>query len=236
MVQVSIIRLIGYREWTESLGFDREHVIQEVQGNLHRELSRIFSQYGAFAHPLRYDYMIAITNGMSVEDHKEVVKYLKRISPVPIAIGIACDETPLIAEKKASQLAISAKPWEVVKQNSECNCKFVTIAHADIVNSTSLTISKSSYEVYSYVELMYRRFKKLSVRMGGLTLYLGGDNMLSILGNNVDIKSLRMFSKKYCVRIGIGISINARKALTLAAKALHEMRSRNLIDVLVIND
>ncbi|WP_367834345.1 GTP cyclohydrolase IIa [Vulcanisaeta sp. JCM 16159] len=44
MVQVTIIRLIGYREWTESLGPDREHIIQRVQSQLHNELINVFSR------------------------------------------------------------------------------------------------------------------------------------------------------------------------------------------------
>lgn len=102
LVQVTIIRLIGYREWTETLGSDREHVIQGIQAQLHRELVNGFSKVNAWAHPLRYDYLFAITNGVNREGLMSVIKdlastarFLYRVGRMQVTIQGSRKRRPL---------------------------------------------------------------------------------------------------------------------------------------------
>ncbi len=113
MVQVTIIRLIGYREWTETLGPpDREHVIQQIQAQLHRELVHVFSRLNAWAHPLRYDYLLAITNGLNNGELTNAIKELSEYSPVPLSSGTYADINPRVAEREAFRLAMKASSGE----------------------------------------------------------------------------------------------------------------------------
>ena len=104
-MQVTIVKLVNYREWTETLGYDREHIIQEVQGKLHEVVVREFAKYEAFAHPLRYDYMIAFTNGLDLSVHREILMNLMKVSPVPVVMSIAVHENVVIAEQIASKIS-----------------------------------------------------------------------------------------------------------------------------------
>ena len=108
MVQVTVLRLVGYREWTEGLGPDRERDIQLVQARLHEAIVREFFDRGAFAHPARYDYVVAVTNGLGPGDIESAVTAVSSQCPVPISSGTASRPRPLDAEVRASRLAISA--------------------------------------------------------------------------------------------------------------------------------
>ncbi len=149
MVQVTIIRLIGYREWTESLGPDREHIIQRVQSQLHNELVNVFSRVNAWAHPLRYDYLLAITNGLSNGELTSILRELSNYSPVPLSSGSYADVNPRVAEREAFRLAIKAGPGESLVNGSDDG--IVAIAHIDLIDSTSSTAWTSSYQLYEHV-------------------------------------------------------------------------------------
>ena len=61
-------------------------------------LSKVFSKYNAFAHPLRYDYAISISNNLTYNDYKAILNKLKKATPVPISKGVSSSEKPKIAE------------------------------------------------------------------------------------------------------------------------------------------
>ena len=231
MVQIAIIKLLGYREWIESLGYDREHIVQNIQSRIHNVLSYFALKYEVFVHPLRYDYTICVSTNLKYENYLDMMKTLSKVVPVPIAIGVAKSSKPKIAELKASRLVNKANSWEILFDDDNDDSLVVT-AHLDLVNSTDLTKQYSIYQSYKYILDIICEYMKIVDDMGGLTLYLGGDNCVAILDENFDEDVLRRFCKLRNVRIGVGISKSIRKAFALSAQALHKLRQRNLIDVL----
>ncbi len=234
-MQITLIKLSGYREWTESLGPDREHLIQEVQGRLHSVLSREFSSKGAIAHPLRYDLMIAITNTLTVEDHLDVLRELQKIAPVPVIMAVASDEDVLKAEKKASELLNHTYNSHQIIINGEIpDISEICVIHADLAGSIRLLARYSVYETYEYIMSIYKQFRRIMSQLRGIALYLGGDNMIGIttpkiLSENIEI--VKRFSKENEIRIGIGISRRPRDAMRKATQALDELRQERKLEI-----
>jgi GTP cyclohydrolase IIa len=234
LVQVTIIRLIGYREWTESLGPDREHIIQRVQAQLHRELVEAFSKLNAWAHPLRYDYLLAITNGLGNDELIRIIKGLADYSPVPLSSGTYADVNPRVAEKEAFRLAIKAGPG--VSLMGDFDDGPVAIAHIDLIDSTSSTEWTSSYQLYEHVWGVVNQVRLHLAQYGGITLYLGGDNIVSIIQPTINEDDLKPLANLVNSRIGIGIASSGRAAMKLATEALDMLRSRNNHGVLMLRE
>jgi len=236
VVQITLVKFVGYREWTESLGPDREHLIQSVQGRLHSYVVDIFAEYGAIAHPLRYDIMLAVTNTLDLDTHLQIWRRVQEKAPVPVVMSVAVAATVQEAERKASQMLISPNGGPVLVVDKIPDFDNVCIIHADLRDSTSLMSKLSAYETYVYVENILSTFRKIMQKMCGIALYLGGDNMIGITTpNNLDMELLRKFSQKYNVRIGIGISNVPRLAMMKATWALDKLRVEKVVDVLAFS-
>ena len=232
MVCVSIIRLIGYREWTENIGSDREYIIQDVQARLHGEISNFFSFKGGFAHPLRYDLMIGIGK-LEIKDYKELLKTLVKISPVPVSIGLAHSNSPLKAQRHASRNAFNAKPWSIIGVNNGYGD--VVVAHIDIVDSSRDIYETSAYDSYLKIIKFYSKIAYIIEKLGGLTFYQGGDNIIAFISSPNDIRKISTINS-FKLRIGIGIAESSRRAVALASQALDELRRKNHEGVLIFED
>ncbi|GAB6947953.1 GTP cyclohydrolase IIa [Vulcanisaeta sp. JCM 16161] len=234
MVQVTIIRLIGYREWTETLGPDREHIIQRIQAQLHGELVNAFSRFNAWAHPLRYDYLLAITNGLGNDELMKVIKELGEYSPVPLSSGTYADMNPRVAEREAFRLAMRAAPGESLMGGRDDG--YVAIAHIDLIDSTTSTEWTSSYQLYEHVWGVVNQVRLYLAPYGGITLYLGGDNIVSIVQPTINDDSLKPLANLINARIGVGIAHSGRIAMKLATEALDILRSRNSHGVMMLRE
>jgi GTP cyclohydrolase IIa len=232
MVCVAVIRLIGYREWTENMGSDREYIIQDVQARLHREVSNFYSLKGGFAHPLRYDLMVGI-GGLEVEDYKELLKILTNTSPVPASIGLACDSSPLKAQRYASRNAFKAKPWSIVGVNNEHGD--VVAAHIDVVDSSRDVYETSAYDSYLKIIKLYSKIAYIVEKLGGLTFYQGGDNIIAFISNPHDAEGI-LTVNSVKLRIGVGIAESSRKAIALASQALDKLRKEQYEGVLIFEN
>src|SRR5437867_12956353 len=71
-IQITIIKIEGYGPWTLKLGSDREAQLQIFQAKLYCDLQKMFSKRDAIIYFNRFDELIAITNGLSLEDHLSI--------------------------------------------------------------------------------------------------------------------------------------------------------------------
>ncbi len=232
MVQVVIVRLIGYREWTYALGFDREHLIQIVQARIHERLVEEFSRLNAWAHPFRYDHLIAVTSMLPPSSVKAVLERLRPYSPVPLSAGVYASDDPREAEANATKLAYEARPWEVLHGGHDDG--YVCMAHVDLADSRCLT-EKSSYSVYEAIVNMMGVLNESLKRYGALSFYLGGDNIVVILRRSFDEGVLEELAYRYGIRIGVGIARSGRTAMMLATEALDKLRELGRIGVLTFS-
>ncbi len=211
MHRVITIVLRGYREWTESLGPDREHLIQKFQGEWHKAIWNAFSDVGAVVHQLRYDVALGIVNNVDYDSIQGVIKKLSDVSPVPLETNIRCGEDPLTAHLNGHECH--------GKEDSE-----VVALHVDYENFTALTDSTSPYSAYVKVIEIYGRILSLCAKYRCLAFYLGGDNFAVFPPSFNIAKPLGSDLVELGMRVGIGIDRTPRRALMLATEALDILR------------
>ncbi len=227
-VRIAVIELIKYREWTETLGSDREWLIQKTQADIYRATQLKASELGGFVIPIRYDYMILLASGLTEKDHKKILKVVQRYSPVEVRMASACSETPLASEEAASNLLLQTSPGEVYFD--DCPQKEVAvIGHIDADDITSLTRSIGAYKAYMKVFEVLTYLRSNLSKWGAIAEYLGGDNILAVLPPSDYHQALETIKDigDLKLKVGVGIAPNFRKALMLAAEALSDIRRYN---------
>ena len=234
--RLGVIELVGYREWTETLGHDREWRIQHTQARLYASLQDAAKDLGAYIVPLRMDYMVFLAE--NVEGLEELTRVLEEESPTPYRIVVAKARSPREAER-ASTLELGRTRLGELRSLELCRGEeFSTIAHIDI-NDITRTMGRDGVTVYtSYVHVvsLYNRLQERLLGEEAIVSYLGGDNIIAILppGGEKIVESIVDSSLK----AGVGVSRTPREALALATLALDTIRreGRKQGRVMVIRD
>lgn len=222
-VRISIIELVGYREWTESLGDDREWLIQEGQAQLYGGVQRAAAKMGAFVMPIRYDYMLILSSNVDENGHREILEVAASLAKVKARLASFCSRTPLDAELLA---------WRALRKDREstlifqpCRQEEISIVgHLDVNDITQSTREEGITRTYHTMLNIIGRLSDLTEPSGGIVQYLGGDNVLVALPVDGYIPLVVKLMKEANMKVGLGLAASARKALALAARALHEIR------------
>ncbi len=222
--RITVYELVGYREWTESLGGDREHIIQDTQARIYSNLQRFLSSKQAFLLPLRYDYMIGITSSVREAVIKESLRVLEGYSPVPVRAVSVSDKSLQDAVKKAT-IMLSKISMNSLKYIGSCENECVAAIHFDVNDFTSYTSKGFSvYDTYVYVMDLFALLSKTILELDGILQYLGGDNIIAFINPaKVDLAS-NIIKDLKSIKAGIGLARTARKALELAAEGLDSIR------------
>ncbi len=112
----------------------------------------------------------------------------------------------------------------------------MAIAHIDLVDSTTSTEWTSSYQLYEHVWSVVNQVRLYLAPYGGITLYLGGDNIVSIVQPAINENDLKPLANLINARIGVGIARSGRVAMKLATEALDSLRSRNGYGVMMLRE
>lgn len=210
---------MDYREWTEGLGEDREWIIQKTQNEIMRTIHEISSEYYAFPLQLRYDNFLIIVNSLTPEQISQMVKDINDQIPLRVSTCLGSGNTPLEAQQNASRCIPNDHG-----DNYNYHDDHVTALHFDINHNTERLRKISIYE--SFIEIMdvYSLLIKFLYSIGGITQYLGGDNFLGFVSDNVIYKVTEKIDSLEGLKVGIGISKNARNAIKLATSALDDIR------------
>lgn len=210
---IAVIELKGYREWTESLGPRREHIIQQIQAKLHATLWKSFTTVGALPHHFRYDFFIALVNNISSAAVESAVAKIARHSPVPIDFCIGTGDTPYSAYLNCRGREVEATSFSIV-------------AHMDIVNSTKTTKLNGPLDVYSHIVRLIDTLLDVCKEYGCLVFYLGGDNTALFLPTpDVINEIVRNIDTR--VRVGVGVAKKPYNAFVKATRGLDYLRSTN---------
>ncbi|MEB3779728.1 MAG: GTP cyclohydrolase IIa [Desulfurococcales archaeon] len=224
VIRVAVLELIGYREWTEALGSDREWFIQVTQSELYALTQKIAASHGGHVLPLRYDYMVILASNMTRGSLEKVLYHVSGNSSVPVRMASSCGQTPLEAESRAWDVLRATRPGELTFE--ECSSEDVAIAHIDINDITSMTREMGASRTYYMVLDLLHRISRKAYRYGAIVQYLGGDNILATLPTNSYRSVVEdLVSEGDNLKAGVGYAPRAREALALAAEALHEIRS-----------
>jgi GTP cyclohydrolase IIa len=230
--RLALIELVGYREWTEELGEDREWAIQLTQASLYRAAQDAAKEHGGFVIPLRYDYMVLLASSLDEAAHRDVVGAVASESPVPVRAASYCALSPLEALQGAQGVLRTLEPGGL--KVAECRHGEATaVAHVDVNNITGETARKGAYDAFIGVLRLHYALAEEAWRVGAIVQYLGGDNILVVLPPEKPLETTRRILGRIedalmpgdGLKAGVGLADLPREALRLAAKALHDIRA-----------
>jgi GTP cyclohydrolase IIa len=240
-IQVTLIQIDEYGPWTLCLGPDREAKLQILQARLYSDLQKYFAKHGGIIFFNRFDNMIAISNGISKEQHQKIQSKICKKYPVTISMGIGVGKTPYEAQKIASQQLIKQCGSNLNgRKKIIANCSalandgesVVQITHFDIKNSTkTITNNFSAYDAFQYINKTYDILVKALRKKGAIVFFCGGDNFISPSNGVTEVdllKAIDLVYRKTNLQLGVGVGIgkDARMALKLATESLDGIRRK----------
>lgn len=247
-IQITIIRIEGYGPWTLTLGTDREAQIQMLQARIYYDVQRLFSQKECLVYLNRFDEYFAITNGLSLKDHKDLQKEIATLyKNLKISMTIGRGNTSFEANvnayeaRKAGNLidretrifgqTVSSSP-SLKASSSTTNSNYsesAHIMHIDINGSEKISSKMSPYEITALVMKLYAKLSEAFLKKGAMTFFLGGDNFM-VISNNIKKEDAEIIIRSVAndigitLNCGIGIGRNGRKAAEAATRALDTIR------------
>jgi GTP cyclohydrolase IIa len=247
-IQITIIRIEGYGPWTLTLGTDREAQIQMLQARIYYDVQRLFSQKDCLVYLNRFDEYFAITNGLSLKDHKDLQKEIATLyKNLKISMTIGKGNTSFEANvnayeaRKAGNLidretrifgqTVSSSP-SLKASSSTTNSNYTEsahIMHIDINGSEKISSKMSPYEITALVMKLYAKLSEAFLKKGAMTFFLGGDNFM-VISNNIKKEDAEIIIKSVTndmgitLNCGIGIGRNGRRAAEAATRALDTIR------------
>jgi GTP cyclohydrolase IIa len=221
-VKILAIELYKYKDWTESLGIDREWLIQNEQHKLAYEINILSAELGAFLLPLRYDFFIILTDGIKNLHIKFLFEKIKQLSPVKPRACLSYGDTFIEAQKTATECIRTVEPGNI--NLDEYPDEQIISSHFDINNFTKISTDISFYKAFINVNKLYSALSEKIYEIGGLSQYLGGDNIL-VFTDKSNIKNiLNIVENMDDIKVGIGIGSNARISIKNSTKALEKIR------------
>jgi GTP cyclohydrolase IIa len=236
-IQLTLAQIDNYGPWTVAPEPRREADLQSLQAELFAELEKQFGARRGLIFLTRLDNMLAITNGISLEEHREIQRAINEKFPVTVSMAIGAAQTPYEAQVEAT-LALqhaggsrSAERRGVlvgagVKKPDE---DWVQIAHIDVNHSALITDSEPIYETHVLLQKTHLALMSSLLKRKALVFYTGGDNFMAPSNglNPQDLTDVFSEVKKelgFGLKAGVGAARNAELAAQLASEGLHEIR------------
>lgn len=233
MIQLTIVKITGYGPWTLTLGSDREHKLQILQSSLYKEIQQLFSEKNSLVFSNRFDELFVVTNGLTLSDHVEIQEKLKKSFDLDLSMTIGYGKSPfeanLQADKARKSKIILDKDHDIFGFVDGKVDQKVQIMHMDVDGSTSISATKSPYEISSLMFKLYAEMSEFFLAQDSLTFFMGGDNFMIISDGNGKVhatKFLEHIKQRHGIALncGIGTATNARDAAKLATKSLDTIR------------
>ena len=240
-IQITIIRIERYGQWTLTLGSDREAELQMLQARVYYDIQRLFSEKDCIVYSNRFDEYFVITNGLSVQDHIAIQKELANLyKSLKLSMTIGNGITPFEANMNAYNARKMGKLLDVdtrifgqtisLTSNGRSSGEFAQIMHIDIDSSTKVSSILSPYEITLLVMKIYSRLSEEFLKKGSLTFFLGGDNFMVISNSTTKEeaeKVIKAIAQEIDIKLncGIGVGRTGRKAAEAATKALDIIRN-----------
>lgn len=249
LIQITVIQLDNFGPYTETMGHDREHQIQILLARAYTFLQERFSQKNGLVFQATRDNMIAISNGMSVEEHREIIDQFKQQFPITCSMGIAMGETPVEAQRNASEALQDAGSARSSRRNVlATNGTFglpngsIRIAHVDIDDYTVQATDKTPfYDNYYLINQSYLTLMEAFQKIGALCFFNGGDNFVTLCPEDFSLEEFKDVLNEYerlyppwTLKAGIGKGENAKKALVKANIGLTAIREKQTRDRIVL--
>ena len=233
MIQLSILKITEYGPWTLTLGSDREHELQMLQASLYKQIQQLFSAKNCLVFLNKSDEFFVVSNGLTLDDHIEIQKSLKKLFEVTLTISIGYGNTPFEANLKAYDgkqnnviLNEEHNIFGFIDNQLEFN---VSIMHLDVDDLKSKRKDNSPYEISLKIFELYSKIGRYFIEKNSLTFFMGGDNYMVVASKDAK-NSVQNFinmiknDDNISLNCGIGNAETSRDAVKLATKSLDTIR------------
>ncbi|QCC51883.1 GTP cyclohydrolase III [Halapricum salinum] len=190
--QLTHVQIDNYGPWTVTPEPRREVDLQTLQSRLYADLSQLFGNRGGYVFFTRFDNMIAVSNGLTIEDHAMIQESVGNRYPVTMSLSVATGTTPAAALETATEQLQEAgsaqdKSRREVLEGRHIDTEFrtdedVQIAHFDVVDATGKYTDKlSEFDTFIQIEQGYAALMKyMREAHEGLSFFVGGDNVIAV--------------------------------------------------------
>lgn len=233
MIQLTIIRIEGYGQWTLTLGSDREAQLQMLQARIYHDVQKLFSERDSIVFFNRFDEYFAITNGLGADDHLHIQHELTKLyDNMLMSMTIGVGKTAFEANLNAYRTRKEGRMLDgnsTIFGNVHPPADVAQIMHIDIDNSAKVGNLLSPYELTVLVMKIYSRLAEEFLKHNSLAFFLGGDNVM-VISNGMAKEQAEEVIKRVTadndikLNCGIGIGKTGRKAAEAATKALDTIR------------
>ena len=233
MIQLSILKITEYGPWTLTLGSDREHELQMLQASLYKQIQQLFSAKNCLVFLNKSDEFFVVSNGLTLDDHIEIQKSLKKLFEVTLTISIGYGNTPFEANLKAysgKQNNILLNQEYAIFGFIDNSLEFdVSIMHLDVDDLKSKRKDNSPYEISLKIFELYSKIGRYFIEKNSLTFFMGGDNYMVVASKDAK-NSVQNFinmiknDDNISLNCGIGNAETSRDAVKLATKSLDTIR------------
>ena len=217
----------------------RETDLQALQSRLYADLSTFVGRDDGYAFFDRFDNMIAVTNGISIEAHRQFQRRVRNRYPVTVSIAVGAGPTPIDAlgaganELQATGSAQDATRTERLVTSGPTGAANgpVTIAHFDVVDVTGeFTDRQHPVETSRAIQRATVELETvLATEFDSIARFVGGDNIIAVCPS---LESAAFERARSHVRsatgielqVGIGRGETAHEAGSRAKLALEECR------------
>ena len=233
MIQLSILKITEYGPWTLTLGSDREHELQMLQASFYKQVQQLFSAKNCLVFLNKSDEFFVVSNGLTLDDHVEIQKSLKKLFQISLTISIGYGNTPFEANLKAYDgkqnnviLNEEHNIFGFIDNQLEFN---VSIMHLDVDDLKSKRKDNSPYEISLKIFELYSKIGRYFIEKNSLTFFMGGDNYMVVASDDAK-NSVQNFidliknNDNISLNCGIGNAETSRDAVKLATKSLDTIR------------
>ncbi|MFC3476338.1 GTP cyclohydrolase III [Halobacterium litoreum] len=239
--QVTLVQLDNYGPWTVTPAPRREVDLQTMQSRLYADLSQAFGMRDGYVFFTRFDNMLAVTNGLDLEDHARIQESIRNRYPVTVSLSIGTGASPADALVNATAAlqdqgsaqdadrreALLGQPIDEAERTDDD----VQIAHFDVVDATGkYTDELDAFSSFVNIEQGYAELMKhMHAAHDSLSFFVGGDNIIAVCPDLTDddydaaIQHVRE-TANVDLRVGVGRGVSPHDAGMGAKHALELAR------------
>ncbi|WP_440990108.1 GTP cyclohydrolase III [Haloarchaeobius baliensis] len=190
--QITLIQIDNYGPWTVTPEPRREVDLQTLQSRLYADLSQLIGNRDGYVFFTRFDNMVAVTNGFTMDDHALIQESVRNRYPVTVSFGVATGTSPVQALSDATNLIQDAgsaqdKSRREILDGRVIEDEFrtdddVQIAHFDVVDATGkYTDELDAFGAFIEIEQAYASLMRYMYQAhDSLSFFVGGDNIIAV--------------------------------------------------------
>jgi GTP cyclohydrolase IIa len=210
--QLTLVQIDNYGPWTVTPEPRREMDLQTMQSRLFADLANFVGARDGYVFFTRFDNMIAVTNGLSYEDHALLQESIGNRYPVTVSLGIG---------------VLKGAPIEATARSDDD----VRIAHFDVNDATEkYTDQLNEFDSFIEIEQGYAALMRyMREAHGALSFFVGGDNIIAAcpaLSTEAYHTAIDHVEESVGVelKVGVGVGATAHEAGMTAKHALETCR------------